>query len=360
MENQGKIPLQFRSLLDLVTDIYDLRQINHYHQPAGGLLNHVLHLYTQRGQYILKKHRYRNSEEKIKPLENLLNLLEIKKIAADYVISNREGKSHIKHDGNIYTLHRFIKGNNYSTLSQLNKNQVINAIKFLVKYHSAAWDLNPDGENIKPSELPVVFTDDIFWIRDHVSNHKDIFKKNEDYDFIMYEIAKLEKYLMRNNYRLLPELLIHGDYRFCNMIFERNRIQGIFDWDLLQYAPRIFEATEACGNFSVYLESVESENGVINRFLNFKDLLLIYQKEAHKEDISLMEQEIEAIPEMLRLKSLLTGVNFAILLRNYPLRHGETFKLREERSRRCLDEILQISLALNKINWDSFVSELIK
>ena len=64
-----------------------------------------------------------------------------------------------------------------------------------------------------------------------------IFEREEDRKFIMTQIDKLEEYIARNRYQDLPRLLIHGDYRFCNMVFTDN--QRFIRWDLLQYAPRV-------------------------------------------------------------------------------------------------------------------------
>ena len=342
-----KASLQFHSLTNAVSETYNIGDHINCELPPGGLLNHVYVLRTTQGKYVLKEHLYRNSESKLQSLKSLLDRLKSYNVSCDYIIPTGNCGFFFEFQGSMYTMHRFIEGTTYANLSQLNTKQRTNAIKFLVGYHRVVWGFNVQGENIKPSDLPVVFTDNVQWIRGYISDHQNIFERKEDYKFITAQTDKLEAYITSNRYQDLPRLLIHGDYRFCNVVFTDNQVGGLFDWDLLQHAPRVFEVVDACSNFALDLHGPEKNIDSMDKFADFKSLVLTYQREACKNDLALSAQEIAAIPEMFRMKSLQTGINFAILLRGLPLRPGETWDQRTDRSRRCLNDSLETLRNIN-------------
>ena len=125
------------------------------------------------------------------------------------------------------------------------------------------------------------------------------------------------------------------------MVFTDNQVGGLFDWDLLQHAPRVFEVVDACSNFASDLQGTEKNIDSMDKFSDFKLLFWTYQHEAYKNSLDLSPHEIAAIPEMLRMRSLQTGINFAILLRELPLRPGETWHQRTARIHRCLNDSLE-------------------
>lgn len=350
-----KIPPHIAPIINIVSKIYDIGDCICYELPPGGLLNHVYVLYTTRGKYILKEHIYRNSESKLQFLKSLLDCLKSYNVSCDYIIPTRTCGFFFKFQRSMFTMHRFIEGTTYANLSQLNTKQRTNAIKFLVGYHRVVRGFNIKGENIKFSDLPVVFTDNVQWIRGYISDHQNIFEREEDRKFIMTQIDKLEEYIARNRYQDLPRLLIHGDYRFCNMVFTDNQVSGLFDWDLLQYAPRVFEVVDACSNFALDLQSAEKNIDRMDKFAVFKHLFWTYQHEAYKNGFDLSPQEIAAIPEMLRMRLLQTGINFAILLRALPLRPGETWDQRTERSRSCLNDSLETLHNMDSVDREAWI-----
>ena len=333
---------QFHSLINTVSETYDIGDYIYRESPPGGLLNHVYVLCTTQGKYVLKEHIYRNSESKLLSLKFLLDHLKSYNLSCDYIIPTGNCGFFFEFQGSMYTMHRFIEGTNYANLSQLNTKQRTSAIKFLVEYHRAVWGFSLEGENIKPSDLSVVFTDNVQWIQGYISDHQNIFECEEDYKFIMVQTDKLDTYITSNHYQDLPRLPIHGDYRFCNMVFTNNQVGGLFDWDLLQHAPRVFEVVDACNNFALDLQGTQKNIDSMDKFADFKHLFWTYQHEACENGLDLSPQEIAAIPEMLRMKSLQTGINFAILLRKLPLRPGETWDQRIDRSSKCLNDSLEM------------------
>ena len=187
----NKTSPQFRSLINIVSEAYDIGDHIYCELPPGGLLNHVYMLCTTQGKYILKGHIYRNSESKLQFLKSLMDCLKSYNVSCDYIIPTRNCGFFFKFQGSMYTMHRFIEGRTFASLSQLNTKQRTNAIKFLVGYHRVVWGFNVQEENIKFSDLPVVFTDNVQLIRGYISNHQNIFEREEDYKFIMAQTDKL-------------------------------------------------------------------------------------------------------------------------------------------------------------------------
>ncbi len=336
-----KILPQLHALTDIVSKTYDIGECKRFEPLTGGLLNRVYLVTTSRSKYVLKEHRYYNSAGKLHSLKSLLDQLKLHEISCDYIVPTRDGEFFFEFNDSKYIMHKFIPGTNYTDLSKLNGQQRTNAIEFLVQYHSAVWGSRLEGESIQPCELPVVFTDNIGWIRRYISSHQNVFDHEEDFRFVMGQTDKLDAFVKSKHYQDLPRLLVHGDYRFCNVVFTGNKVAGLFDWDLLQCAPRVFEVVDACSNFALDLQNMGEDVDSVDRFADFKRLLTTYQRAANHRNLDLSAGEIAAIPEMLRLKSLQTGINFAILLRQLPLRPGETEYGRINRSQRCLHDALE-------------------
>ena len=147
---------QLRALTDIVSKTYDIGECKSCKPLSGGLLNRVYLVTTSRSKYVLKEHRYYNSASKLQFLKSLLDHLKLHEISCDYIIPTRNRGFFFEFNDSTYIVHRFIPGTNYTDLSQLNAQQLTNAIKFLVEYHSAVWGLTLEGESIQPCNLPVV------------------------------------------------------------------------------------------------------------------------------------------------------------------------------------------------------------
>lgn len=322
--------------------LYAVESISSWKRAQGGLLNSVYIVNSKRGKFVLKKHSFHSNKTKIKVIVKLLSHLKSRNFTADYLIPTREGHYFFKFKKSIFTLHRFIEGINYSSLSELNRNQIVSSIKLLAEYHWAMRNFSLREENLTSTDLPIVFTDNIRWLKDYITFHRKIIEKNKGtFDYLSDILESLSVSFKNEDYQSLGRIQIHGDFRFCNIIYGENNVRGLFDWDLTQVAPRAFEVAEGCSNFSIHLENIATCN-IKKRFKMFALYFSLYQEESAKRGWDLSAKEVMFIPQFLALKTILTGVNFAIFLNTFPLRFGETQNARNRRVQNCLEESIYI------------------
>jgi len=345
-------PFRMNKLRELVSRIYGIGRCIQFSQCPEGYLNDVFIVQTRRNRYILKKHVVRNTEAKLRAVISLLGYLKSRNFPCDYLIPTKSNDYFIEFRGGIYSLHNFIDGSNYSSTKELNSEQIIVATKVLAEYHRVVWEFKPEGENLEPSDLPLMFTCDASWFRLYIENHCHVFANKEQYHLTLANIEKLEKNLAHKGILPLPHVPIHGDFGAHNMMFRGNRFAGVFDWDLLQYAPRM---VDVCG--SLARNSVREKDGSFN-FGNFKRFISTYQIEARKLRIPLSSLEIHMLPEIIRISLLLHGVNASLLLSGIPLRPIESQEQRQEVIRHRIDDTLDLMYNFDKCDWGSLFSEL--
>jgi Ser/Thr protein kinase RdoA (MazF antagonist) len=95
----------------------------------------------------------------------------------------------------------------------------------------------------------------------------------------------------------LPELVIHGDFYGANLVFRKDRIVAVVDYDLAHWCSRAMEVAEAiiafCTDPGLKLEHIVYRGALdlalVNRFVT-----------AYLEGALLSEAEIEALPDMIR------------------------------------------------------------
>jgi aminoglycoside phosphotransferase (APT) family kinase protein len=302
-------------------------------------------LNTTTGKYVLKRYLYHNRVQKLQLILTLLSYLKSQNFPVNYTISTKNNKLFCELEGGLYTLHRFIDGTTYKKTSQLNREQFVDAIKTLVRYHTVVWNLNLEGETIESSVLPVVYTENTQWLRSYINKHRDIFTSSIDYQFIMRQIDKMEFFLSENSYNSLPRIIIHGDYRAANLVFKDNQVVGVLDWDLVQYAPRL---VDVCGKLA--------ENSIKNIKMNSKldefiDFLLIYQSFAYKNGVELSTNEITTIPEIFRATLFQMGINLALFLKDKQSRTVEKYELGEDIEQKRFNKALRLLHILDNSNW---------
>ena len=113
-------------------------------------------------------------------------------------------------------------------------------------------------------------------------NSKNIyfFNKNNYFDLIQYfldMIQKMEKYNKNefnklkscikfieydflNNYYNIPILFCHGDYHPLNIIWSKNNIRSVIDWEFLGYKSEIYDIANLLGCIGI-----EEPTSLINK-----------------------------------------------------------------------------------------------
>ena len=136
-------------------------------------------------------------------------------------------------------------------------------------------------------------------------------------------IDRLASFFASGAYRELKRTWVHGDYRLCNVAFDADRVSGLFDWDLLCEGPRLFDVVVASADLARTNAGPLSSNPEMWQE-DFRRHLAAYRKEARRRGADMTESEVRSIPYMLLADAVLSGVFFALHLRQLPLKPGES------------------------------------
>lgn len=258
----------------------------------GGVLNSVFLLRASGREYVLKKHQFRNSYEKLREVLLVLGHLESYGFPADFVEVSESGLAAFSFCGDLYSLHRRLEGQYVSSSSQLNRQQLKSCASTLVDYHRAVWCLSEGGGGRGGSLLPLQFSLDFMPARELIKSCCVRFDSGGALRAALAAVDQLEVSLDRSLVRSLPQLYIHGDYRLPNMVFDGNNVSGVFDWDLVQYAPRLLDV---CGELLVKLACTQQRgDGGSDAAMNL--FLRSYHRTGVKWGLGLGEEEIALIP----------------------------------------------------------------
>ena len=326
-------------VIEILKRNYDIGLISSWKRASGGILNEVYRIEGPNGKYILKGHRYRDNVAELRGLEALMLHFQQRHFPTDHIIYGKDGKPWTQSNGMFYTLHKFVHGQTKDNPSDLSLRQARNAMQFLFRYHYLVRDFESKDIGISSVKLPVVYTDSLNRVREFWHKERSLFTSDQ-FSFALEQLDIINLATKRDSYQMLPRLSIHGDYKPCNIAFKGEEVSGVYDWDMAQYAPRVYEVVDAAMNLSLDLETLEPITR--QEIYRYMELMQVYHALAKGKRIPLTSVEKEHVPVMFRLKLLLQGVTFAALLRHLPLKDGESISEREERVSRCLKRSLQL------------------
>ncbi len=124
-------------------------------------------------------------------------------------------------------------------------------------------------------------------------------------------------------------------------------VDGLFDWDLLCNGPRLWDVVVASSDLSRMVGGPLSRHPRAWRE-NFAHHLATYGKEARRLGMDITETEVRSIPSLLVADMILSGVLFALHLRQLPLKPYETADQRRQRSDRLLSDSVDDLITIDR------------
>lgn len=267
-----------------------------------------------------------------------------------------DGRVAAEVDGELLSVHRFIRGTVYASPAELSGSQTAKLMRFLAYYHSAAGEYRTDGRLAARDEmLPVMYTEDPDRLRGRLKRLPRM--AQVEASAVDHAIDRLASFFASGAYRELKRTWVHGDYRLCNVAFDADRVSGLFDWDLLCEGPRLFDVVVASADLARTIAGPLSSNPEMWQE-DFWRHLAAYRKEARRRGADMTESEVSSIPYMLLADAMLSGVFFALHLRQLPLKPGESASQRRRRSDRLLAESVADLAAIDALiaNGDTPIS----
>ncbi len=225
---------------------YKIGRLQNAQHLAQGYVNENWIIDTTAGRFFLK-HRYPGLQNPrlIRAQHALIKHLRQSGFPAPEILATKSGDTFIVLDGRFYEIQTYIKGGPY----QLNCPKHLQAAAAMLgRYHLSVdgfsnQALNEQGKLYCPQVLDANLTN-----------------LNKEWK-ICYDpkVKKIFRYLQSNALELgerfarhppLPEIVIHGDYHAGNLIFQKDCIVGVVDYDKSSWQPRVAELAEALIYFS--------------------------------------------------------------------------------------------------------------
>lgn len=313
-------------------------------------LNDVWLLHTTLGQFIVKRHVREVGPERLSWTERFLRKLYNYDYPCDLILPSCDGSPVIKIDNSMMSVHTYLEGHCIrGGIGRLSEKQQDSAITALARYHSAVLSVHTEGDEppplvpdftksstpysseraILPSPIPLLYSDKVECLQSYIFKDSNFISRRVR---ILLEkiLLRLDMFFASLTYISLPRTIIHGDFRPKNMVFRGDTFAGLFDWDLVQCAPRL---VDVCGRFAqhyVDLTYFEGDSWALKKYLTK------YAIAAAKFGFPIDDNEEQAFPEILQAGIIRTAVTVAIFMRYVPLLPGESQAHREREAKRRL------------------------
>jgi len=216
-----------------ITEIYDLGKVKNIRLIDFGLVNYNYELKTEKGEFILRVIGYKmdeNKKNKLKLEFGVLKYLRKKRFQYKFPepIKNKRGKEILRIGKKNLWVYKKIPGEIIRDPPNTKKLKEI--ARALAIYHKTV-----KGFKFKKVDRRST------WLLLEYEKMKKINPKNkldklilENIEFFNNQLKKVLTYSFKGN--LLP---VHKDFHAYNMVYERDKIIGILDFDNINYAPKI-------------------------------------------------------------------------------------------------------------------------
>ena len=277
------------------------------------------------------------------------------------IMLTRKGTSVYLEEEDIFTLYKHIQGEIVS-LDNLTPQMKQDGAEFLAKLNAYTMDkrFKPlQGERItdtilefngidKREENLRMRYDELQDRKIETLNPAEKFFIN-NYSFFKKQIGVLSENL-EGKYEKLPRCIIHGDFRPENVLYEKEKnekqkITLVCDWDTAREEVRIYDIAR-----SLFYDL--NKDGAVFNIEELKKWVIDYQRAAQKLGYPLSEEEIRAIPEMLRARFL---QQFIWLIRWKTMERIKN----NPRELEFFENIARAAKVLDDQEWDGFAADVL-
>ncbi|MFA5303239.1 MAG: phosphotransferase [Candidatus Nanoarchaeia archaeon] len=226
--------------LKKIAECYNLGRIRSFKAIKQGLVNYNFSVKTDKGDYIIRGLGKKWDDYREKKLEfqfKVIKYLKLKKFPYQlpYPILNNEKKEVLRINKKNLWVYEKIKG----TCSRRINNEILKELgKAIAIYHKYI-----KGFKIKKGKK--IFDTD--WVRYEYAKFKNIKPKNEIDRLVHENVSIFEKAIDSFSKKKIKKnlLITHSDFNLGNLVFDKNKIVGIIDFENLQVAPRIYDLSQA-------------------------------------------------------------------------------------------------------------------
>src|SRR5262245_48127827 len=254
-------PLDHRTVANLVT-MYGLGNLNKMMGiPAGSVNTHYL-LETPKGKVILKVDEVKSASEVERELALLLFLRE-QGFHCPQPLVDRNGQYYHMHKGKPLSLYALLNGKSCLE-AQITKTQLEHIGQMLAKLHQLSPGYTKDEENR-------FSTTRIFSLYQEVKEQLPGYLRHLTHmldDEVIYQQQYQED--------RLPKGIIHGDLFADNLLFRKDKVVGVLDFEAASYGKFIYDVATAV-NALCYIDgryAIDRFNALLAGYQSMRTLTL--------------------------------------------------------------------------------------
>ena len=273
---------------------------------SGGIAwRRPLKLVTPKGEFVLKM--IGETLEETRFSISVIRLLHRNGIPVPELMKTQESNPDetdsyfIKIGNQFYVLEEYKSGQHVDRL-QAQTRHFQNMGKLLAQMHNLVEGLIPEGQKTAALVIEILrHRYELEDLRQRLSQKESARLTRGEFLFLslydelmrQFDIAKTN--LSEEEYQKLPKVVVHGDLTFPNLLFSNeDEIVAVLDWERSRIQPRVED-------FKNPIMVVDPQRGRAYDFSSLVSLIAAYQQNTHHR---LTEQELQAIPEVLRVTFL--------------------------------------------------------
>ena len=212
---------------------YDLGTVQKVEYLSEGWVNYNFMIKTEKGKYVVQFFGFKIDDwkmDKIRLQFKVLNYLKKKKFPYEtpVPIKNKDGKHLSKLNGKPYWAYQFIEGTFHE---RYNPKQLKELIKALAIYHKTVKDLKPYRK--EPFFRYPYFFDKYAELKKTKPENKIDRIMLKHVDFFIDTLKELERTNLDKGMTITQ-----GDFNKSNLVFNKDKLVGIIDFDNARYAPK--------------------------------------------------------------------------------------------------------------------------
>jgi len=275
--------------------------------PAGGTANANLKLSAASGEYFLRRRNPRYSAEDFVAFDHaLMTHMARYNVRTPRAVASRSGKTWVRIGEAVYELFHCQPGGPHDRHSMA---QLASAGRALAGYHRAARDFSPPPGGAPPAGKDWPRYDDPRLIHAGIRDIEAELRQRltaDDLDYLMSQVALLERELPDERYHVLPKLVVHGDYHPGNLKFLADEVAGIFDLDWATVQPRARDLADG-----IFLFAGERDGDIDAS--NISSLTQTWRPSVERGGVfmgaylaseTVTEEEVAALPVLIRARWL--------------------------------------------------------
>jgi len=206
-------------------------------EKAGGTANCNIIITTDKGKFFLKRRSPRySSQERVIFESSFQDYLYRNKLPVFPPCFTRDKKRCVNKNGQLYQLYPFVPGQRYQSLPE----EVESVARHLALFHQLGRCFSPPVPKILPRyDDPAVAAAILQKIKNAANN-----RQKQRIEKLERKLEEILRVLPDFHYWKLPGTFIHGDWHPVNLLFRKNCVCGIFDFDWVSWQPRIRDLTD--------------------------------------------------------------------------------------------------------------------